>query len=29
MNRDGEFPPVIFTDDGWIMASESPVTARA
>jgi len=28
MNRDEAFPPVIFTDDGWIMATESPVTAR-
>ncbi len=28
MSRDDAFPPVIFTDDGWIMATESPVTAQ-
>ena len=28
MSRDDAFPAVIFTDDGWIMATESPVTAQ-
>ena len=28
MSRDDAFPPVIFTDDGWIMAMEPPVTAQ-
>jgi len=28
MNKDDAFPPVIFTDDGWIMAMEPPVTAQ-
>ena len=28
MSRDNAFPPVIFTDDGWIMATPPPVTAQ-
>ncbi|SVD21854.1 uncharacterized protein METZ01_LOCUS374708, partial [marine metagenome] len=27
MNRDKTFPAIIFTDDGWIMASPPPLTA--
>ncbi len=28
MRRNEIFPPVIFTDDGWIMATQPPVTAQ-
>ncbi|MDP6981895.1 MAG: hypothetical protein QGG05_02275 [Candidatus Latescibacteria bacterium] len=28
MNRDETFPAIIFTDDGWIMASPPPLTAQ-
>lgn len=28
MNRSEPFPKVIFTDDGWIMATQPPVTAQ-
>jgi hypothetical protein len=28
MNRNEPFPKVIFTDDGWIMATQPPVTAH-
>ena len=28
MDQETDFPPVIFTDDGWIMATEPPITAQ-